>query len=47
VRGDLGESIRTRQSVAGNRRAPSCHITLELACLSLLIAIGHRHPGRG
>jgi len=37
VRGDLGESIRTRQSVAGTvaRKLP---ITLELACLSLLVA---------
>jgi len=38
VRGDLGESIRTRQSVAGTvaRKLP---ITLELACLSLLVAV--------
>ena len=38
VRGDLGESIRTRQSVAGTV-ANKLPITLELACLSLLVAI--------
>ena len=38
VRGDLGESIRTRQSVAGTV-AGKLPITLELACLSLLVAI--------
>ena len=38
VRGDLGESIRTRQSVAGTV-AKKLPITLELACLSLLVAI--------
>ena len=38
VRGDLGESIRTRQSVAGTV-AIKLPITLELACLSLLVAI--------
>jgi peptide/nickel transport system permease protein len=38
VRGDLGESIRTRQSVGGTvlTKLP---ITLELACLSLLVAL--------
>jgi peptide/nickel transport system permease protein len=38
LRGDLGESIRTRQSVAGTV-ALKLPITLELACLSLLVAI--------
>jgi peptide/nickel transport system permease protein len=38
VRGDLGESIRTRQSVASTV-AGKLPITLELACLSLLVAI--------
>ena len=38
MRGDLGESIRTRQSVAGTV-AIKLPITLELACLSLLVAI--------
>ena len=38
LRGDLGESIRTRQSVAGTV-AIKLPITLELACLSLLVAI--------
>src|SRR5262245_18257613 len=43
LRGDLGESIRTRQSVAGTvaRKLP---ITLELACLSLLVAIAVAIP---
>jgi peptide/nickel transport system permease protein len=38
LRGDLGESIRTRQSVTSTvaRKLP---ITLELACLSLLVAL--------
>ena len=38
LRGDLGESIRTRESVASTvaRKLP---ITLELACLSLLVAL--------
>ena len=43
VRGDLGESIRTRQSVAGTV-AHKLPITLELACLSLLIATGIAIP---
>ena len=38
VRGDLGESIRTRQSVASTV-AIKLPITVELACLSLLVAI--------
>jgi peptide/nickel transport system permease protein len=43
LRGDLGESIRTRQSVAGTvaRKLP---ITLELACLSLLVALAIAIP---
>jgi peptide/nickel transport system permease protein len=43
LRGDLGESIRTRESVAGTvaRKLP---ITLELACLSLLVAIAIAIP---
>jgi peptide/nickel transport system permease protein len=43
LRGDLGESIRTRQSVAGTvaRKLP---ITLELAFLSLLVAIAIAIP---
>jgi peptide/nickel transport system permease protein len=43
LRGDLGESIRTRQSVAGTvaRKLP---ITLELASLSLLVAIAIAIP---
>jgi peptide/nickel transport system permease protein len=43
LRGDLGESIRTRQSVVGTvaRKLP---ITLELACLSLLVAIAIAIP---
>ena len=43
VRGDLGESIRTRQSVAGTV-ATKLPITLELACLSLLVAIAIAIP---
>ena len=43
VRGDLGESIRTRQSVAGTV-ATKLPITVELACLSLLVAIGIAIP---
>ena len=38
VRGDLGESIRTRQAVAGTV-AIKLPITIELACLSLLVAL--------
>src|SRR5438046_6809421 len=38
LRGDLGESIRTRESVVTTvaRKLP---ITLELACLSILVAL--------
>ena len=43
VRGDLGESIRTRQSVAGTV-AVKLPITLELACLSLLVAVAIAIP---
>jgi peptide/nickel transport system permease protein len=43
VRGDLGESIRTRQSVAGTV-ATKLPITVELACLSLLVAVGIAIP---
>src|SRR4030095_11352465 len=43
VRGDLGESIRTRQSVAGTV-ATKLPITLELACLSLLVAVAIAIP---
>ena len=43
LRGDLGESIRTRQSVAGTV-AIKLPITLELACLSLLVAVGIAIP---
>ena len=43
VRGDLGESIRTRQSVAGTV-AIKLPITVELACLSLLVAIAIAIP---
>src|SRR5262245_50437101 len=38
LRGDLGESIRTRQSVAWTV-ATKLPITIELACLSVLIAV--------
>jgi peptide/nickel transport system permease protein len=43
LRGDLGESIRTRESVVWTvaRKLP---ITIELACLSLLIAVGIAIP---
>jgi peptide/nickel transport system permease protein len=43
VRGDLGESIRTRQSVAGTV-AIKLPITIELACLSLLVAVAIAIP---
>jgi peptide/nickel transport system permease protein len=43
VRGDLGESIRTRTSVAW-MVAIKAPITLELACLSLLVAIAIAIP---
>ena len=35
---------RARASARWRQKLP---ITLELACLSLLIALAHRHPGRG
>ncbi|MBI1846198.1 MAG: ABC transporter permease [Candidatus Rokubacteria bacterium] len=43
IRGDLGESIRTRQSVAFTvaRKLP---ITIELACFAILIAVGIAIP---
>jgi peptide/nickel transport system permease protein len=43
LRGDLGESIRTRQPVADTvvAKAP---ITIELACLSLLVAVSIAVP---
>jgi len=43
VRGDLGESIRTRTSVAWTV-AIKAPITIELACLSLLVAIAIAIP---
>jgi len=43
VRGDLGESIRTRTSVAWTV-AIKAPITLELACLSLLVAVSIAIP---
>jgi peptide/nickel transport system permease protein len=43
LRGDLGESIRTRESVAG-MVAKKLPITIELACFSLLIAVGIAIP---
>jgi peptide/nickel transport system permease protein len=43
VRGDLGESIRTRTSVAGTV-AIKLPITIELACLSLLVALALAIP---
>ena len=43
VRGDLGESIRTRQPVR-QTVAAKLPITIELACLSLLVAIGIAIP---
>ena len=45
VRGDLGESIRTRESVVLTvaRKLP---ITMELACLAVLVALADRDPGR-
>src|SRR5919204_3724545 len=43
LRGDLGESIRTRQSVAWTV-AIKLPITLELACLALLIAVSLAIP---
>ena len=43
LRGDLGESIRTRQSVAGTV-ATKLPITVELACLSLLVALAIAIP---
>jgi peptide/nickel transport system permease protein len=43
VRGDLGESIRTRTSVAW-MVATKLPITIELACLSLLVAIAIAIP---
>src|SRR5262245_21323984 len=41
--GDLGESIRTRQSVAG-MVAGKLPITLELACVSVLVALAIAIP---
>src|SRR5919204_972734 len=38
LRGDLGESIRTREAVV-HTVATKLPITIELACLSLLIAV--------
>src|SRR5436309_9353268 len=43
LRGDLGESIRTRQSVAWTV-AIKVPITVELACLALLIALSLAIP---
>ena len=43
LRGDLGESIRTRESVA-RMVAKKLPITIELACFSLLIAVGIAIP---
>jgi peptide/nickel transport system permease protein len=43
LRGDLGESIRTRQSVAWTV-AKKLPITIELACLSLLVAVAIAIP---
>ena len=43
LRGDLGESIRTRQSVALTV-AQKLPITIELACVSILIALGIAIP---
>src|SRR5207237_1356299 len=43
VRGDLGESIRTRTSVAWTV-AIKAPITIELACLSLLVAVSLAIP---
>jgi peptide/nickel transport system permease protein len=43
LQGDLGESIRTRESVAG-MVAKKLPITIELACFSLLIAVGIAIP---
>ncbi len=43
LRGDLGESIRTREPVV-NVVAMKLPITMELACLSLLIAVGIAIP---
>jgi peptide/nickel transport system permease protein len=43
VRGDLGESIRTRTSVAGTV-ALKLPITLELTCLALLVALSIAIP---
>ena len=43
LRGDLGESIRTRESVA-RMVAKKLPITIELACFSLLIAVGIALP---
>ncbi len=43
LRGDLGESIRTRESVV-ETVAKKLPITIELACFSLLIAVGIAIP---
>src|SRR5215470_9413665 len=43
VRGDLGESIRTRQPVSATV-ATKLPITIELACLSLLVAVAIAVP---
>jgi len=43
LRGDLGESIRTRQAVTATVTA-KLPITLELACLSLLVAVALAVP---
>jgi peptide/nickel transport system permease protein len=43
LRGDLGESIRTREPVA-RTVAAKLPITIELACLSLLVAVGIAIP---
>jgi peptide/nickel transport system permease protein len=43
VRGDLGESIRTRQPVAATVAA-KLPITIELACLSVLVAVAIALP---
>ena len=43
VRGDLGESIRTRQSVVGTV-AQKLPITIELTCLAILVALAIAIP---
>ena len=45
LHGDLGESLRLQQPVRG-LIADKLPVTLELACIAIVIALGDRHSGR-